>query len=398
MKILYLTTRLPYPVLAGDKIRAYNMMLQLKKMGHHVTLVCLYNEKDNLEEALKHNEIFDEIYPIKFETKKAYLNTLWALINDKPFIVQYFYSSDMQKQVDRLLKEECFDLITGYMPRIAPYLEKHTNENIMIDLCDAFSMIYKRRIEVSKSWFDKLKMFIEYNKMKKYEKKCMNIFNAQTVISERDKKYLQSISQKSNIYVVGNGVDTDYFAPNIVELKNNICFVGSMQYVPNIEAVTYFINDIFPIIKKSIPDAKFRIIGANPKPALYELAAKYEGIEVTGRVDDTRKYMKDCKVSVCPTKIAGGVQNKILEAMSMGIPVVTTTEGSQGINTSSDILPVATSKEDFAEKVINIMINQQLRESISKQSREFILNNFSWDSVRKDLAKILEAENAKNRN
>ena len=385
MKILYLTTRLPYPVLAGDKIRAYNMLLQLKNLGHHVTLVCLYNDKDNLEEALKHNEIFDEIYPIKFDTKKAYLNTLWALINDKPFIVQYFYSSDMQKQIDKLLKENHFDLITGYMPRIAPYLEKHTDENIMIDLCDAFSMIYKRRVEISNSWFEKLKMFVEYNKMKRYEKKCMKIFKAQTVISERDKKYLESISKKSNIFVVGNGVDTEYFLPQESETKNNICFVGSMQYVPNIEAVTYFINDIFPIIRKSIPDAQFKIIGANPKPALYELAAKYEGIEVTGRVDDTREYVKDCKVSVCPARIAGGVQNKILEAMSMGIPVVTTKEGREGIDAPCEILPVANTKEEYAHKVIEIMQNNELRKSISKQSKEFILNNFSWNKIRDEL-------------
>ena len=394
MKILYITTRLPYPVIGGDKVRAYHMMRLLKQLGHEITLVCLYDEQDNLEEALKHTEFFDRIYPIKFNKKLAYLTTPWAVINDKPFIVQYFYNNDMQRQIDKLLKEEHFDLLTGYMPRIAPYYEKHKKENVIIDLCDAFSMTYKRRVNVTKSWFDKLKFTIEYLKMKNLERKCLRDFNSQIVISKYDKQYLESISKKSNLHIVGNGVDTDYFAPQDAELKNNICFVGSLRYIANLEAAIYFAREVFPLIKKEIPDAKFKIIGAYPKPILYEIAKEIDGIEVTGRVDDVRDYMKNCKVSVCPVRIAGGVQNKILEAMSMGIPVVTTPEGYEGIDAPKEILPIASSNEDYAEKVIEIMRNNELRNSISKQSREFIIQNFSWDKVRNDLSKILEDVNA----
>ena len=221
MKILYITTRLPYPVVGGDKVRAYHMMRLLKQLGHEITLVCLYNKNDNLEEALKHTEFFDKIYPIKFNTKLAYLKTPWAVINDKPFIVQYFYNDDMQHKIDKLIKEEHFDLLTGYMPRIAPYYEKHKDKNVVIDLCDAFSMTYKRRVHVTKSWFDKLKFAIEHLKMKNLERKCLRDFNSQIVISKYDKQYLESISKKSNLHIVGNGVDTDYFAPRETELKNN---------------------------------------------------------------------------------------------------------------------------------------------------------------------------------
>lgn len=389
MKILYITTRLPYPVVGGDKVRAYHMMRLLKQLGHEISLVCLYDNNDNLEEALEHTEFFDKIYPIKFNAKLAYLKTPFALINDKPFIVQYFYNDDMQCQIDKLIKEEHFDLLTGYMPRIAPYYEKHSKENVLIDLCDAFSMTYKRRVQVTKSWFDKLKFAIEHLKMKNLERKCMRIFNSQTVISKYDKQYLESISNKSNIHIVGNGVDTDYFAPQKAELKNDICFVGSLRYIANHEAAIYFATEVFPLIKKEIPDAKFKIIGAYPKPILYEIAQRIDGIEISGRVDDVRDYMRDCKVSVCPVRIAGGVQNKILEAMSMEIPVVTTPEGYEGIDAPQEILPVASSNEDYAKKVINIMLNSELRSEMAKKSRDFINNNFSWNKVRNDLSKVL---------
>lgn len=395
MKILYLTTRLPYPLIGGDKVRSYNMLLQLKKLGHEITLVCLYNENDNIEEALEHKEIFDRIYPIKFNSKMAYLTTPLAVFNDKPFIVQYYYNLNMQKQVDKLLKEEHFDIITGYMPRIAPYLEKHTKENVIIDLCDAFSMMYRRRIQVTKSLFDKFKIGIEYIKMRNYEKKCLKMFNAQTVISKYDKQYLETLSDKSNIHIVKNGVDTDYFSPKQAELKNNICFVGSLRYIANLEAAIYFAQEVFPLIKKEIPDAKFKIIGAYPKPVLYEIAQKIDGVEVTGRVDDVRDSMKDCKISVCPVRIAGGVQNKILEAMSMGIPVVTTLEGSEGIGADESILPIAQNNEDYARKVIELMTSEEKHSAISASSRDFILKNFSWDEIRKELDKIIKTETQK---
>ena len=239
-------------------------------------------------------------------------------------------------------------------------------------------MMYERRIKTVKSLWDKLKIGIEYLKVRNYERKCAKLFSIQTVISEVDKSYLQKYCIKSNIKIIGNGVDTDYFYPQKTKLNNTICFVGSMQYIPNSEAAIYFSTKVFPLIKKEIPDAKFKIIGANPRKDLLETVKGIEGVEVTGKVDDVREYMKDCKVSVCPVKIAGGIQNKILEAMSMGIPVVTTPEGAEGLCATEDILQVATFNDDFAKKVVNIMKNDVLQKEISIKSRKFTLSNFSW--------------------
>ena len=388
-KILYLTTRLPFPVIGGDKLRIHNILKQLKLKGHKITLVSLVTSEDDLEACYKNNDFFDELIPVKFDKKLAYLNAVKAVFNDKPFIVEYFYSKTMQKVVDKLIKENNFDIITGYMIRIAPYLEKHKNKNIIIDFVDAVSMMYERRIKNVQSLWDKFKIGIEYLKVKNYEKKCSKIYKMQTVISQADKNYIEQFAGKSNIKIIGNGVDTEFYKPIDFPKQNKICFVGSMQYIPNSEAAMYFAIKVFPLVKKRIPDVQFKIIGANPRKDLLEAVKDIVGVEVTGKVDDVREYMKDCKVSVCPVKIAGGIQNKILEAMSMGIPVVTTPEGAEGINASEDILSVANSNEEYVQKVIQIMQDESLRKKIGHNSRNFVLNNFSWAKVGDDWYRIV---------
>ena len=388
-KILYLTTRLPFPVIGGDKLRIHNILKQLKLKGHKITLVSLVTSEDDLEACYKNNDFFDELIPVKFDKKLAYLNAVKAVFNDKPFIVEYFYSKTMQKVVDKLIKENNFDIITGYMIRIAPYLEKHKNKNIIIDFVDAVSMMYERRIKNVQSLWDKFKIGIEYLKVKNYEKKCSKIYKMQTVISQADKNYIEQFAGKSNIKIIGNGVDTEFYKPIDFPKQNKICFVGSMQYIPNSEAAIYFATKVFPLVKKEIPDAKFKIIGANPRKDLFDAVKEINGIEITGRVDDVREYMKDCKVSVCPVKIAGGIQNKILEAMSMGIPVVTTPEGAEGINASEDILSVANSNEEYVQKVIQIMQDESLRKKNWKKLKKFFLNKFSWAKVGDDWYRIV---------
>lgn len=387
-KILYLTTRLPYPVIGGDKLRMYNILKQLKQQGHDITLVSLVSSDDNLEAVQQHNEFYTKLITIPFNKKLAYLNAVKAVFNDKPFIVQYFYNNEMQKVVDKLIKEEHFDIITGYMIRIAPYLEKHHKKNIIIDFVDAVSMMYERRIKTLKSLWDKFKISIEYFKVKNYEKKCTKLFKAQIVISDTDKEYISKYTDTTNIKIIGNGVNTEYYVPIEATKQNNICFVGSMQYIPNSEAAMYFATEVFPMIKKEIPDAKFKIIGANPRQELFDATKNIDDIEITGRVDDVREYMKDCKASVCPVKIAGGIQNKILEAMSMEIPVVTTPEGAEGIGATEDILAVAKTNEDYAQKVIALLRNEEQNKDVGQKSREFILNNFSWSEIGKQLNNI----------
>lgn len=380
-KILYVTTRLPYPLIGGDRLHIHHYLSELKKRRHEITLVTLVSEDDDLDGALKDNSFYTKLIPVKFNKKLAYLNAVKAAFNDKPFIVEYFYSKAMQKAIDNEIKAGNYDVIIGYIIRSLPYIKKHKNIKRIVHICDSMSMMYERRIKEKKSFWDKFKIGIEYLKVRHYEDLCCKNSDVQVMISDADFDYLNKFTTTDKMKVIGLATDTEFYKPMECKKRNNICFVGSMQYIPNSEAAMYFATEVFPIIKEEIPDAKFKIIGANPRQELYDATKDIEGIEITGRVEDVRDYMKDCSVSVCPVRIAGGIQNKILEAMSMGIPVVTTPEGAEGIGANENILAVAKNNEDYAKKVIELMQNKQIQKEVSVKSREFIVNNFSWEKV-----------------
>lgn len=380
-KILYVTTRLPYPLIGGDRLHIYHYLSELKKRGYKITLVSLVSSDDDLDGVLKDNSFYTKLIPVKFNKKLAYLNAVKAVFNDKPFIVEYFYSKEMQKTIDAEIATGEYDLIIGYIIRSLPYLIKYKNIKKVIHICDSISMMYERRIKEKKSLWDKFKICFEYLKVRHYEKLACECTDAQVLISNTDLGYLSKFVKTDNMKVIGLATDTEYYKPIECEKKNNICFVGSMQYIPNSEAAMYFATQVFPLIRKEIPNAKFKIIGAKPRQDLFDATKNMEGVEVTGKVEDVRDYMKDCKVSVCPVRIAGGIQNKILEAMAMGIPVVTTEEGAEGIGADESILSIAKTTEEYAQKVINIIKNPQKQTELAQNSREFILNNFSWDKV-----------------
>ena len=380
-KILYVTTRLPYPLIGGDRLHIYHYLSELKKRGHEITLATLVSSDDDLEGALKDNSFYTKLIPIKFNKKLAYLNAVKAVFNDKPFIVEYFYNNKLQKAIDNEVKTGEYDIIIGYIIRSLPYIKNYKNIKKIIHLCDSISMMYERRIKEKKNLWDKFKIGIEYLKVRHYEDLCCKSSDIQVMISNADFEYINKFTSTSKMKIIGLATDTEYFQPIDCEKKNNICFVGSMQYIPNSEAAMYFATEVFPIIKKEIPDAKFKIIGANPRQELFDTTQNIDGIEITGRVEDVREYMKDCSVSVCPVRIAGGIQNKILEAMSFGIPVVTTPEGAEGIGAYENILAIAKSNEDYAQKVTELLKNLQKHDEISKLSREFILQNYSWNKV-----------------
>ena len=157
LNILYITTRLPWPLIGGDRVHIYHYLKELKKLGHKITLVTLVSDDDDIKGALEHNEFYTKLIPIKFNKKLAYLNAAKAIFNDRPFIVEYFYSKQMQKIVDEEIATGLYDITIGYIIRSLPYLEKHKNIKKIIHLCDAVSMMYERRLKTKNSIFDRLK-------------------------------------------------------------------------------------------------------------------------------------------------------------------------------------------------------------------------------------------------
>ncbi|MBT9258246.1 MAG: glycosyltransferase [Clostridiales bacterium] len=252
-----------------------------------------------------------------------------------------------------------------------------------MDFVDALSLNMLERAEVSPT---PLKSFlkIESNLIRRYEEDLLKLIDKGFVISLRDKLYL---GQVNKIKLIPNGVDLDRF-PYLWEPKNEgyIVFLGRMNYPPNEDAVSYFVEQILPIIQKKRPETRFLIVGADPSRKVRTLSRKARGVQVLGFVPDVVPYLKAASVFVAPLRRATGLQNKVLEAMAVGVPVIASPKVVQGLGEeSSTCLLTAENADDFAEKTLTILSDPVLSLKLSRAAREFVQERFDWKLIGKAL-------------
>ena len=379
MKILFITTRHPNPPVGGDKLRAFHLLNALLASGHEVDLVSLEHGQENRRTGARTETRF------RHPAWMALLNCFLGLASRNPLQVWYFRNRAMAKAVRRALATERYDAVFCHLLRSAQYVEGIRGPKKLIDLTDAISLNYERvrRNLASDFSVKKLIYSLEYRRVLRYEKKLLRKFDRVFLISGKDKEFLSAHTDVANVELVPNGVDSAYFSPVGDSGPGvDIVFVGNMSTVPNEDAALYFALEVFPLVQESVPEATFHIIGANPSPKIQELRRLNRSIRISGAVPDVRACMAGAKVSVAPMRYGAGVQNKILEAMSMGIPTVTTSIGLEGIpaRVGSEIL-VGDSKEELAGAVIRVLRDESLSREMAANSRRFILENFTWDKA-----------------
>ncbi len=238
---------------------------------------------------------------------------------------------------------------------------------------------------------------IEARKLRAYEREVAKHFHQCTVSTRGELNEFQMLNIPVPCEVIPNGVDITYFKRNSQRTRNSsaIVFLGRMDYFPNIDGVLYFVEKIFPSIRQSLPEVELRIVGSNPARKVRRLA-ELPGVSVTGHVPDVRPYLLDAAVSIAPLRIARGVQNKILESMAMGIPVVATPEAAKGVQAipGQDLL-VAETPEGFASQVLEVLRNMQLREDLSRAGRQHVENVYTWARSMGVLDHVLESARSK---
>jgi len=311
--------------------------------------------------------------------------------------VAYWHSQEMQQQVDEMMDGNSFDIIHVQFFRMAQYVTKYTKRSTGRDACatvldsgDSFSLNLSRRSRLDRglSW-PLLK--IEANRVRTYETEITQWFDEVTMVSPLDRDYLLSVNGGAPMSVVPMGVDLEYYQPGNEEYGPNLLFTGTIRYFPNKDAVLYFYNEIFPLIKNAVPNAKFYVVGNRPPKRISKLMSDGD-VTVTGRVEDVRPYFARSAVFVCPLRSGSGMQTKILEAMAMGVPVVTTSMGAEafeGATPGKDII-VADDARRFAEEVIRLLKDKELRQSVAQNARELVQQKYGWSSVVKRLDMMYE--------
>ncbi len=391
-KILYLCHRIPYPPNKGDKIRSYN---QVRFLAKHADLDLITLADD--PEDFVHESILAEmcrrvkVFPLKkFPAKvRGILN----LLKGRSISQGYFYHPDFEQAVDAWILSESYDAVICFSSPMAGYLMKIISDSelppstrLIMDFCDLDSDKWLQY--AGKSSFPMNFVYrVEGRRLLAFEKMVSKAFHHSVFVSATEADlFLKAFPRADHLTVVPNGVDYSYFDPEQVapfEAENHpmLMFSGAMDYYANVEGVSWFVKEIFPRIRKEFPGAKFYIVGSNPDQKVKDLEHQ-PGVSVTGFVEDIRQYYKAADLCVIPLTIARGVQNKILEAMSMEKPIVTTSMAVQGIEaTSGKELLVADTSEDFARIAIRLLKNPGMANDYGIEARRFIRKNHDWNSI-----------------
>ncbi len=384
MKIFVILSRVPYPLEKGDKLRAFNQIKELSKK-HQIVLLALNDSKLDAQAMDELKKYCVAISVVPFSKYTIFFNLLRALFSTKPLQVGYFYFSKAQRKVDELIKKHKPDHIYCQLIRTAEYVKKYPGIPKTLDYMDVFSKGIERR-KTTDSFYMKPFLAMEYRRLIKYEHDIFAFFTNKTIISEQDKNLIPH-PEKNKIVVIPNGVDTDYFKAIPFDKEYELLFNGNMNYPPNVESVEYLVNKIMPLVWGKLPGVRLLISGASPSKKV--LALKSEKVEVSGWVDDIRYNFAISKVLVAPMQISIGLQNKLLEAMAMQLPCVTSSLANNAIGAKhNNQVMVADTPEQFAGAVIELLQNEAKAKQIAMNGYRFVVNNFNWKSTTAQLEKL----------
>ena len=386
MKILYFTSRIPFPLDKGDKLRAYYQLKFLNER-HDVHLVALNDEGEVSDERRKELSRICSQFSIinlnKFQI--GWRLTSGLLASDLPFQVHYFYSRKIQKLVDKIVSNYQPGCIYAQLIRTAEYVR---NQKIpkMLDMMDALSKGMERRADISS--FPQNKIFAEESRrLKKYESEILNDFDNVLIISEQDASIF-SQNNKERISVIPNGIGPKFLEDFSQDKTFDLAFVGNLSYPPNIDAAEFLVTEVLPILKRENENVKLLIAGANPSLKVKSMVS--ESIVVQADLKDIRTAYASARVFVAPMRIGSGLQNKLLEAMALGLPCVTTTLCNAALMaTPNDEILVADSAQEIASKVEVLLENNELRKTLSQNGKELVLQKFRWETVNEQIEKLI---------
>ncbi len=390
MKILFIANRFPYPPFRGDKLKIYNLCKRLAEKNE-IHLITFTEHKSDLQYLDKLSPIFKRMEIVHLPKLQSLFNSAVGLFQKFPLQVQYFKSNEFSSRLKQLLSEEKYDAIHVQHIRMAQYAIPYKQYFRILDLPDAFSLYWQRRKEVPRSILSKMLDNIESKRVIKYEEYVLNEFNLNLVCSQEDQAFLIKNHQVSNIELLPNGVDTQQFKPGKHDYSHNetLLFTGNMDYDPNVDAVIYFVDEILPTIVKAFPNVKFVIAGQRPIEKVKALD-NGKNVFVTGFIPDLSDTYNSASVVVAPLRFGAGTQNKVLEAMSMGIPVVCSNIGFKGLGIQDgEGAFMRLGANEFADQVIKLLSDEELRKTTGNKGVEVIEKSFTWETISEKLAAFL---------
>lgn len=377
MNILFITPSVPSRF---HRIRAFNF---IKYLGARHNLHLLTLSFTKTWDSKEIEPYCSSITTIHQSFLHSFVNCFCSLFFPVPMEVAYCHSKKMERAVGEMIVRFSIDLIYIKRLRSAQFVSPEIVCPVFLDTTDAMSLYYGRAMQRA-SFSHKLLFFEEWFKYRIYEKKMLRRFHRWIVCSEVDKKYLEIIAPpETKIFCIPNGVDSEMFHPReVVSERHTVIFSGLMDKFVNIEAAEYCIRNILPLIFREVPRAKLYIVGPNPSWRLQRCAVRDRRIIFTGLVDDLGAYIARSEAVLCPVKTGAGTRNKILQAWSMGRPVVTTSLGLEGLEAIDGVhVLVADTPEKFAQCILRLFKDSFLKKTLTKNCLRLVQEKYSMDKI-----------------
>lgn len=373
-RLLILTPRYPYPVVGGDRLRIYHVCKALSK-SFSLTLLSLCETDDEMAMPLPSDGVFDRVERVFLSRSRSYLNTLLALGSKIPLQVAYYHSENFAKAVDRLMTEH--DGVLSHLIRCAEYVKGY-DKPCILEMTDAISLNYERVRRLKNAGGMKAQVYrLESRRLLAYERRIVEMFDLSVLVSETDKVHLVG-AEHDKVMVCSNGVALEHLPfRDRQDSQPVIVYIGNMASVQNMDACLYFARDVMPLISQRV-SATFRVVGRISDGDALRLRG-FPNVEVTGPVDDMATAVADARLGVCPVRLAAGVQNKVLEYMALGLPVVTSSIGLEGFEAQPERdLLVADTPEEYANAISRLWNDDMLRAQLANNGRAYVDTHHQW--------------------
>lgn len=393
MTILYLAHSVPYPPSKGEKIRAFHQIRELAR-AHRVHLVCGIEERDDVTGLDALAKLCASVQAIPIGRIARRLRAVRALVLGEARSASSHSSAALGRLVKQTLRSERFDVILVSSVAVAKCVQRVNNIPKALDFVDVDSELWRATAAHRAgplSWLDRL----EARRLACYEVEVARCFDHAIFVSKAEARTFGHRAGDPPVAVVGNGVDLDAFAPDpaqsVPQNPPEVVFTGTMDYFPNVDAVRYFSRSILPRVRDAVPQVRLSVVGRNPTRAVRRLTREHQ-VSVTGWVPDVRPHLARATVAVAPLRIARGIQNKILEAMASGVPVVATSVALEGLETTDgDGVRRADDPSSFAREVVALLRDPAQRAWCSGEARRFVEEHHRWDACGAQLSRLLEA-------
>lgn len=394
MRVLWMKSDYVIPADTGGKIRTYNLMRELNQLCDLTYLAFKSTQTPNDEPAIR--SVADHVVTVyKQEEEKSglgfYMRVLKGMASRLPYILQKYRSQKIvqhQRDVVREGQDETTVVLCDFL-EMAENVDWSLPGPKVLFQHNVESMIYERYFQTETNPLKKAYFNYERKRMSRYEAEACNRFDLVFTVSDEDKAMLQNeYGVKRPIEVLETGVDTDFFAPitDTAVCSGKLVFLGSMDWMPNIDGMKWFVKEVYPQIRQHNPGVTLDIVGRRPGLEIQNMATQDDSIQVIADVPDVRPYIAECDLFIVPLRIGGGSRIKIYEAMAMNRPVVSTTIGAEGLPlTPDENIGIGDTPDELAKKVLDLLRDPNAKNRISNNGFELVTQNYQWKNVAKKL-------------